>query len=29
LNPAPKAKKISPEEAKDKVIDVIMKMLEK
>lgn len=28
-NPAPKAKNISPEEAKDKVIDVIMKLLEK
>lgn len=28
-NPPPKAKNISPEEAKDKVIDVIMKLLEK
>lgn len=29
VNPAPKAKKISPEDAKDKVIDTIMKLLEK
>ena len=28
-NPAPKAKKVSPEDAKDKVIDVIMQLLEK
>lgn len=29
INPAPKAKKVDPEEAKEKIIDTIMKMLEK
>jgi hypothetical protein len=29
VNPAPKAGKISPEEAKDKVIDVILNLLKK
>lgn len=29
VNPAPKAKKISPEDAKEKIIDTIMKMLKK
>lgn len=29
VNPAPKAGKISPEDAKDKVIDVILNLLKK